>query len=170
MVVENLLGIFLTMDDFGLLSLRCPPEILFFLAYASRFWSLLVTVAPKILVLFACAEHILVFFGYGWVFSPYGRVFFLTVYPSSLQFSLPGSVCPKTWFSPSSLLLSPCDAIVFIVSVIFSCSGFVAGVFLSFLSRARRAPREPQRKFTRIHDKLYASVTTNALQTGSPEM
>ena len=148
MVVENVFGFFLTMDDFGLLSLQCPPKCdfswlmlhdfgLFWLRWPQRFYSF-----------FACAEQILVFFGYGWVFSPYGRVFF----PYSVPF-LPyssvslGSVCPKPWFSPSSLPLSLCDAIVFIASV-----KFLQWIFRWCLSvlpfKGRRAPREPQRKFT----------------------
>ena len=75
-MVEIILVFLLTVDDFGLLSLRCPPEILVFFGYGPRFWSFLLTVAPKILVFFAYVEKILVFFGYGWVFSPYARVFF----------------------------------------------------------------------------------------------
>ena len=35
-----------------------PPDILVFLAYGSRFWSCLLTVAPKILVFFAYGEKI----------------------------------------------------------------------------------------------------------------
>ena len=87
--------------------LMVPPEILFFLAYASRFGSFLVTVSPKILVLFACAEQILVFFGYGWVFSPHGRVFF----PYSLPFLPYSSVSLGRCAPKLGLVLLPCRSV-----------------------------------------------------------